>query len=80
MCLTPARPFLPLCCAPPQAKAIYRLIEALCGEVRGVAVPLVDAFAIPDHILRSPIGLRWGAGWGLVLRGHGGGLIVAPGS
>lgn len=24
---------------------------------RGVAVPLVNAFAIPDHILRSPIGL-----------------------
>lgn len=24
---------------------------------RGVAVPLVNAFAIPDHILRAPIGL-----------------------
>jgi acyl-CoA oxidase len=41
----------------PQAKAIYRLIGSLCGELRGVAVPLVDAFAIPDHILRAPIGL-----------------------
>ena len=41
----------------PQAKAIQRLIEQLCGELRGVAVPLVDAFAIPDHILRAPIGL-----------------------
>jgi acyl-CoA oxidase len=41
----------------PQAKAIYRLMEALCGELRGVAVPLVDSFAIPDHILRAPIGL-----------------------
>ena len=27
------------------------------GELRGVAVPLVDAFAIPDHILRAPIGM-----------------------
>jgi acyl-CoA oxidase len=43
--------------APEKAKAIQRLIEALCSEVRGVAVPLVDAFAIPDHILRAPIGL-----------------------
>ena len=42
-----------------QAKAIQRLIAALCSELRGVAVPLVDAFAIPDHILRAPIGLRW---------------------
>jgi hypothetical protein len=56
--------------APPplvlQAKAIQRLIAALCSELRGVAVPLVDAFAIPDHILRAPIGLRWAAmqaGW-----------------
>jgi hypothetical protein len=38
--------------APEKAKAIHRLIQALCGELRGVAVPLVDAFAIPDHILR----------------------------
>ncbi|KAL4859226.1 Acyl-coenzyme A oxidase [Chlorella vulgaris] len=43
--------------APEKAKAIYRLIGSLCGELRGVAVPLVDAFAIPDHILRAPIGL-----------------------
>ena len=32
--------------------------QALCKEVRGVAVPLVDAFGIPDHILRAPIGLK----------------------
>lgn len=31
--------------------------ETLMAELRGVAVPLVDAFAIPDHILRAPIGL-----------------------
>ncbi len=29
----------------------------------GVALPLVNAFAIPDHILRAPIGLQ-GAGDG----------------
>ena len=39
-----------------KVKAIMRLLEELCRELRGVAVPLVDAFAIPDHILRSPIG------------------------
>lgn len=47
--------------APEKAKAIKRLIEALCGELRGVAVPLVDSFAIPDFILRAPIGLSSGA-------------------
>ena len=30
-------------------------------ELRGVAVPLCDAFAIPDHILRAPIGLAAGS-------------------
>ena len=39
-----------------KVKAIGRLIEDLCRELRDVAVPLVDSFAIPDHILRSPIG------------------------
>ena len=29
-------------------------------QVRGVAVPLCAAFAIPDHILRAPIGLATG--------------------
>lgn len=46
--------------APSKAKAIQRLCEELCLELRGVAVPLVDAFAIPDHILRAPIGLSTG--------------------
>ena len=55
----PPTPYTP---SPPphtfmQAKAIQRLVEGLCSELRGVAVPLVDAFAIPDHILRAPIGL-----------------------
>lgn len=48
--------------APSQAKAIKKLIEQLCLELRGVALPLVDAFAIPDHILRAPIGLGAASG------------------
>ena len=47
--------------APEKAKAIQRLAEELCLELRGVAVPLVDAFGIPDHVLRAPIGLASGA-------------------
>lgn len=43
--------------APEKEKAIRKLIEHLCGEIRDVAVPLVDSFGIPDHILRAPIGL-----------------------
>lgn len=43
--------------APSKAKAISRLVVTLCSELRGVALPLVNAFAIPDHILRAPIGL-----------------------
>lgn len=43
--------------APAKAKAISRLIVRLCAELRGVALPLVDAWAIPDFILRAPIGL-----------------------
>ena len=40
-----------------KAKAIARLLEQLHLDLRGVALPLVDAFAIPDHILRAPIGI-----------------------
>ena len=43
--------------APEKEKAIRKMIEHLCAELRGVAVPLVDSFGIPDHILRAPIGL-----------------------
>eukprot|EP00879_Flechtneria_rotunda_P009242 GHRR01009675.1.p1 GENE.GHRR01009675.1~~GHRR01009675.1.p1 ORF type:complete len:185 (+),score=40.07 GHRR01009675.1:983-1537(+) len=48
--------------APAKAKAIQRLIEALCSELRGVALGLVSAFGIPDHILRAPIGLGANSG------------------
>lgn len=44
-------------CHHPQAKAIQRLIVTLCSELRGVALGLVSAFGVPDHILRAPIGL-----------------------
>lgn len=43
--------------APAKAKAIQRLIVDLCSDLRGVAVPLVGAFGVPDHVLRAPIGL-----------------------
>lgn len=44
--------------APNKAKAIQRLVEHLCHEVRLVAKELVDAFGLPDFILRAPIGLQ----------------------
>ncbi|MGB5174985.1 MAG: acyl-CoA dehydrogenase, partial [Thermoanaerobaculia bacterium] len=38
-----------------KAKAIRKLVSKLCLEVRLQAVPLVDAFGIPDPILAAPI-------------------------
>lgn len=40
---------------PPKAKAIRGLVSRLCGEVRQQAVPLVDAFGIPQELLGAPI-------------------------
>ena len=45
------------CRGTPDCRACCCNASPACSEVRGVAVPLVDAFAIPDHILRAPIGL-----------------------
>jgi acyl-CoA oxidase len=42
----------------PRCKAITREVNRLCDEVRGDAAALVDAFGIPDPVLRAPIGLR----------------------
>lgn len=42
---------------PAKSRAIRDLVGRLCGEVREVAVPLVDAFAIPDTSLAAPIAL-----------------------
>jgi acyl-CoA oxidase len=44
--------------ASPRCKQITREVNRLCNEVRGRAAELVDAFGIPDEILRAPIGLR----------------------
>jgi acyl-CoA oxidase len=40
-----------------KTKAIRRLLNQLCWEVRQDAVPLVNAFAIPDACLAAPIAL-----------------------
>jgi len=44
-----------------KASAIRALVNKLCGEVRRQAVPLVDAFGIPDEVLAAPIAFREGA-------------------
>lgn len=41
---------------------MHGLIRELCKEVRKQAVPLVDAFNIPDFILNSPLGRYDGNG------------------
>ncbi|MEO1228047.1 MAG: acyl-CoA dehydrogenase, partial [Myxococcota bacterium] len=38
-----------------KARALRRLVTRLCAEVRPLAVPLVDAFGIPDAVLSAPI-------------------------
>jgi len=38
-----------------KAKAIGKLVNKLCLEVRPQAVPLVDSFGIPDPVLGAPI-------------------------
>ncbi len=40
---------------PAKARAVRRLVNDLCSEVRQQAVFLVDGFGIPDEVLRSPI-------------------------
>jgi acyl-CoA oxidase len=41
-----------------KARAVRRLVNRLCGEVRPQAVALVDAFSIPDGLLAAPIARR----------------------
>jgi len=41
----------------PRCKAVTREVNRLCDEIRGDAEALVDAFGIPDAVLRAPIGL-----------------------
>jgi acyl-CoA oxidase len=40
-----------------KSKAITRLVDKLCQEVRHEAVQLVDSFGIPDSCLAAPIAL-----------------------
>ena len=38
-----------------KAKAIRKLVNRICREARGQAVPLVDGFGIPEALLAAPI-------------------------
>ncbi|CAO2144704.1 unnamed protein product [Urochloa humidicola] len=44
--------------APNKAKAIHKLTDYLSYQVRLVAQELVDAFDLPDLIIRAPIGMQ----------------------
>lgn len=39
-------------------QAIHKLTEYLCFQVRNIARELVDAFDLPDYVVRAPIGLQ----------------------
>jgi len=41
-----------------KTKAIRKLVNQLCWEIRQEAVPLVDAFKIPDSCLAAPIAIK----------------------
>jgi acyl-CoA oxidase len=45
-----------------RSKAISREVNALCRKVRPLAVDLVDAFGVPEEMLRSPELLGWPIG------------------
>lgn len=40
---------------PKQARQVYAASRALCKELGAVALPLVDGFGIPEHMLTAPI-------------------------
>lgn len=44
--------------APNKAKAIHKLTDYLSFQVRNIARELVDAFDLPDYVIRAPIGLQ----------------------
>ncbi|KAG6403377.1 hypothetical protein SASPL_135595 [Salvia splendens] len=44
--------------APNKAKAIHKLTEYLCFQVKNVAKEMVDAFDLPDYVTRAPIGMQ----------------------
>ncbi|KAL7416641.1 putative acyl-coenzyme A oxidase I [Mrakia frigida] len=39
-----------------QMDKIETLVDELCASLRAVAVPVVDSFALSDHIINSPLG------------------------
>lgn len=41
-----------------KTKAIRKMVNQLCWEIRHDAVPLVDAFQIPDYCLAAPIAMH----------------------
>ncbi|OCF35829.1 acyl-CoA oxidase [Kwoniella heveanensis BCC8398] len=41
-----------------QIDKVQENVDALCAEVRSVAIPLIDSFALSDHIINSPLG-KW---------------------
>ena len=43
----------------PRSKAISREINALCRKIRPLAVDFVDAFGVPDEVLRAEELLTW---------------------
>lgn len=46
----------------PKTRAIRNRVNRLCAELRPDAVPLVDAFGIPDIVLAAPIAFGFGTG------------------
>ncbi|MQL94151.1 hypothetical protein Taro_026809 [Colocasia esculenta] len=44
--------------APNKAKAIQKLRDYLCFQLRTVAKELIDAFDLPDHVTRAPIAMQ----------------------
>ncbi|TXT09567.1 uncharacterized protein COLE_03501 [Cutaneotrichosporon oleaginosum] len=43
---------------PEHTDEVQRQVDAFCAEVRKYAVPLIDSFALSDHIINSPLG-KW---------------------
>lgn len=41
-----------------QLDKVSEQVDALCLEIRQYAVPLIDAFALSDHLINSPLG-KW---------------------
>lgn len=44
--------------SPSQLDKVSSQVDALCLDIRQYAVPLIDSFALSDHIINSPLG-KW---------------------